>query len=402
MYETRTLMSEKMPLKVQLFGDFALRWGSETLLSGYGRKNKAIYLLQYLLVYRGKSFSRDALIQLLYDNEETENPVNALKIIVHRLRKLLESLGLPEYEYILYQSGKYGWNSAVPCELDTELFHRAVKLAEKESLSWEERLRHYQRAINLYNGELLPGLCSEDWVSPLSLYYQNLYHSAVQKAFRLLEEKGDFENMLDVSSRAAALFPYDEEIQILKIHSLCKKKQLREALSTYNATVEMLFNEFGVSPSAELLGAYREITLELPEARHSITDIRSSMAEKEQDKGAYYSNFQNFSDFYHLMVRNMERTGLSAYLMLCSLDDQSNYHRLQTAIKESLRKGDCFSRYSPSQYLILLTGINYENCEAVFRRIEDKFRRMCKGKCSAISYSVVSAVDTQWLDEKAV
>ena len=397
-------MAEKMPLKVIMLGDFALHWGSKAVLSGYSRSNKAIYLLQYLLAHRGKSFSRDALIQLLYQRDDTENPVNALKIIVHRLRKLLLSLGLPDQEYILYESGRYSWNSAIHCEVDSEFFDAAVKAAENTELPQEERLSLYQQAISVYSGEFLPGLSTEDWVIPLSLYYQNRYHSSIQIAFQLLEEKSDYEGMLTVSSRAAALFPYDEKIQILKIYSLYRNKQVKEALAAYNATVEMLFNEFGVNPSNELLNLYKEISQGLSDVRDSIGEIRDSIRQQEEDQGqgAYYSNFQNFSDSYHLMVRSLERTGLSAYLMLCTLEDPSDFHSLQTAIKESLRKCDCFTRYSPKQYLILLMGINYENCEIVFRRIEEKFRRSCRGKCFNLDYSVVSAVDTEWMDSKVV
>ena len=42
---------------------------------------------------------------------------------------------------------------------------------------------------------------------------------------------------------------------------------------------------------------------------------------------------------------------------------------LHRAVKGSLRRGDSFSKYSPSQFLILLVGVNQENCDMIFRRI---------------------------------
>jgi len=368
----------------------------------YARSNKVIYLLQYLLVHRQRSFSRDALIQLLYGREDTENPVNALKITVHRLRKLLSSSCLGDRDYILYENGRYGWNNAIHCEVDAELFENAVKKAERLEDSPEDQLKHYRKAISLYNGEFLPSLSTEDWVAPLSMYYQQQYHSGVQKAIRLLEMQGDMEGMLAIGRHAAALFPFDENMQIQKIYCLYKCKQIKEAIATYNATVDMLFNEYGVNPSQALVDMYNEISLGMPENRDSVGQIRDAIQENGDEKGAYYTNFQNFADSYHLMVRNLERTGLSAYLMLCTLEDQGDFDFLQTAIKDSLRKGDCFTRYSARQYLILLTGISYENCEIVFRRIRDRFNRSCRGKCYKLSYSVVSAVDTQWIDKKVV
>jgi DNA-binding SARP family transcriptional activator len=395
-------MQEKIPLKVQMLGDFALHFGTETILSGYSRSNKVIYLLQYLLVHRQRNFSRDALIQLLYGREDTENPVNALKITIHRLRKLLASACPENREYILYDSGRYGWNNAIPCEVDVELFDTAIQQAESMKDSPEEQLRLYKKAIDLYNGEFLPALSTEDWVAPLTMYYQQQYRNCVQNTLHLMEEQGDMEGMLTVGRHAAALFPYDEDMQILKIYCLYKCKQIKEAIATYNETVEMLFNEYGVSPSKELIDIYKEVSAGMPENRDSVVQIRDTIRENEEERGAYYTNFQNFVDSYHLIVRNLERTGLSAYLMLCTLEDQGDFDHLKTAIKDSLRKGDCFTRYSARQYLILLTGISYENCEVVFHRIEDKFRRYCRGRCYKLGYSVASAVDTSWIDRKVV
>lgn len=396
-------MADKTMLKVQTFGDFTLRLGSEVVMSATSRKNKVVYLLQYLLVHRDKDFSRDSLIKLLYGDDETKDPVNALKIIVHRLRKLLLSLGLPEFEYIIFEKGRYGWNNEIKCEVDIEVFDAAVKKTDEKTISEEDRLKLYLKIVDIYYGEFLPDLYAEDWVVPLSVHYQNLYHTTVHKVFDLLDKKGEYETMLGVSSRAAAIFPYDEEIQILKILSLHRKRLVKESIDAYNATVEMLLNEFGVNPSQELLEIYDEITKDISGVQDSILDIRNTISEndKSQGEGAYYSNFQSFESSYQLVVRNMERTGISAYLMLCTLDEKKDFDRLQTAIKEVLRKGDIFTRYSPNQYLILLMGIDYEKCEIVFKRIRKKFNLLCNKKCSGIYYSVASAVDTKWVEEKS-
>lgn len=48
--------------------------------------------------------------------------------------------------------------------------------------------------------------------------------------------------------------------------------------------------------------------------------------------------------------------------------------QLRNAIQYSLRRGDVFTRYSVSQYLILLPTISMENCEMVLKRILHNFR----------------------------
>lgn len=76
---------------------------------------------------------------------------------------------------------------------------------------------------------------------------------------------------------------------------------------------------------------------------------------------AYYCAYPSFVDIYHIIVRTMERSGRSVYLILCTVLDEKNLKKvsanLAEAIGETLRQGDTFTRYNMSQYLILL---NYQ------------------------------------------
>lgn len=92
------------------------------------------------------------------------------------------------------------------------------------------------------------------------------------------------------------------------------------------------------------------------------------------------------------------------YLMLCTLVDYKgqviqNQEKLRfrsdalyEAIEGSLRKGDAFTRYSPSQYLILLVRINKENCENIYKRIRRKLKELA-GPRAEIVYSAVSMAE---------
>ena len=87
------------------------------------------------------------------------------------------------------------------------------------------------------------------------------------------------------------------------------------------------------------------------------------------------------------MTRMLERNGQSVYLCLISVTDKNGKRivntkkqseaagKLRTVIQFSLRRGDVFTRYSVSQYLVLLSAINYENTEMVLDRIQANFKR---------------------------
>ena len=392
-------------LKVNFLGEFSLFYNDEVILESYSKNNKVVFLLQYLLYHRGKSFSKESLMELIYEEDEIENPENALKIIVYRLRRLLLTIGLPKADYIENSEGKYRWNSNIPCEIDTENFDEALKIANSPSLSNEKRLEYYLKAIDIYKGEFLERNSIQKWIVPARVYYQKAYVKAFKKSFEIMKEKQDYGLMYSVADKGTSIYPYDEEILFIKIFALHAMGKTKEAIREYTLAVDLILDEFGVAPSIELVKLFSEISSGAQSLTESVNDVKKHLNDMESDGGAYYCNFQNFADTYRFLTRGLERSGLSAFLMLCSitnnhgkpLEDEKlliDYSKhLKNATKDALRKGDLYTRYSTSQYLYLLVGINQENCRLVFERVENNFRKNIKNKPITINYKVVSAAD---------
>jgi len=109
-------------MKVNTFGGFSVSIDDKVVFHESGRQKKEIYLLMYILSNRRKGFTKNELIELLYKDSNIQDPGNALKILIHRLRKTLAEAGLPKGEYIIFHKGKYYWNKEVLVEIDTEVF----------------------------------------------------------------------------------------------------------------------------------------------------------------------------------------------------------------------------------------------------------------------------------------
>ena len=82
----------------------------------------------------------------------------------------------------------------------------------------------------------------------------------------------------------------------------------------------------------------------------------------------------------------MARSGESVYLCLLSIERPDGgkmkadvlgraAERMKMVIQSSLRASDIFSRYSVSQYVVLIPAATYENCEAVMARITRAFNK---------------------------
>lgn len=89
----------------------------------------------------------------------------------------------------------------------------------------------------------------------------------------------------------------------------------------------------------------------------------------------YYS-FAGFSDVCHVLYRNIERFGLSASIILCKLSaaDSGDVQKdisfeLQETIGQSIGNKDAYTKYSDTQFVILVMGDQAE-CDRVCSMIE--------------------------------
>ena len=63
---------------------------------------------------------------------------------------------------------------------------------------------------------------------------------------------------------------------------------------------------------------------------------------------------------------------------------------LAEAIQETLRRGDTYTRYNMSQYLVLLTGTRREDCHVATSRIDTSFRKKVSSRRVHVNYRVAS------------
>ena len=95
-------MKDNLPmLEVKALGGFSMRYGEKTISIGSGKSTKAVKLLQILvcsgdvLFPRGRTVSRERLLDMLYGNEDITDAANNLRVTTFRLKKMLVTAGLP-------------------------------------------------------------------------------------------------------------------------------------------------------------------------------------------------------------------------------------------------------------------------------------------------------------------
>ncbi len=397
----------KIKLQIQLFGGLAINYNGQSIAIGKNKTSKYIQLLEIVWLSGDNGISKDSMVNILYDREEQSNLNNSFNNLIYQMHKQLKKSGLPECEYIVNRNGFFYVDKNVEIESDVNSFIDYIEKA-RETDDQATEILCYKNAFELYKAELLPELSTQEWVIIKSVQLQKMYAECVVTLGNYYEKRKDYESMLRVYKKAAELYP-DDEWQIGEINALIGVDNYKEAYRIYNETVRYYTDELGITPSSDLIECYDKMSRQITNMPSKILQIRDDIIERREslekdDSGAYDCSYPSFIDAYHILSRNMERSGQSVYMMLLTIVDyegkkianqsklDAKSKLLQEAISITLRQGDTYCKYSSSQFLLLLVGTSKESCKVVYRRILNKYKILA-GPRAEIDYSVVSLAD---------
>ena len=385
-----SIANEKLMIK--MFGEFSIRRGHIVVSNDQSRTKKVWMLLEYLVANRHTEISQEKLIELLWDDEDCDAPLNALKNLIYRCRKTLSVLD-PEgkVDFIKFERNTYAWNNQLPLEIDIEEFDDCYKTAMRSNCSVEKRVDCFLRAISLYQGEFLPKSSYSSWVVSKNAYYASLYNECILRVAPYLSKDGDYDQIIRICEQAVSLYPFEEQVHKLLLTAYLKQKQPGKALRHYQHIVDLFYRELNVDLTESFQDLYTEISSGVNRIEHDLNIIKQDLQEEEERGGAFLCNYDVFKSLYRIQARSMMRTGQSVYVALFTLNNrlgdvplekilESAMPLLQECVVQSLRKGDIVSKYSSAQYVVILPLTNYENGEKVLKRIANRFKMCYRGK----------------------
>lgn len=383
-------------IKITMFGGFKIESGGEAIQDTAARTHQLWHLIEYLVVFRHKTISQDELIAVLWPDNNIENPSNALKNLVYRIRSLFSSQNLPHARnMVMFNRGCYQWNNSLTTYVDTEGFEELYRQASTSDLSSDEKIKKYMEAIDVYKGDFLPGSCFENWVVPISSYYRSMYFRCVYAALGMLYDQGRYSEIEMICKKALLIDQFEENVHKHLIMSMIKQGLQTQALAHYNLVADLFFRELGVNLSASMRELYREIIKTTHDVETDINIVKEDLREPEQTTGAFYCEYEVFKNFYRLEARTAARSGQAIFISLLTIADPKGgtleikmqskvMDILFEIIKGSLRKGDVFSRFSATQYVLMLPTLTYENCTMVMDRIIKRYKQTYRSKAVEI------------------
>ena len=392
-------MLEDNKVYVSMLGGFELKYCNKQISENSNRSKKMWNLLAYIITYRNVPILQSEFIDNLWPDEESSNPVNALKTSLFRIRTILEEIATSKEQFIVSSRGSYQWNPAIECVVDVQEFERLCKLASDTNLDDNDRIKYYSEAINLYKGDFLPKLSAELWVIPLATHYHALYLESSKALIELLEKKELYEDMVSYCLEAIKIEGFDEKLHCLLVRAFMRQGNNTAALNHYEKATEILYNNLGVKPSDELRALYFEIIKTQKTLEMNLDRIIDNLKEAEYKPGAFVCDYGIFQEIYRIEARQSTRDGRSVYIALLTvfnskselppLDELTRVMpRLLTSIKDCLRRGDVIAKYSGAQYVIMLPNINYEDGIMVMDRIVNNYYKNNRKSLLQLKYKL--------------
>lgn len=371
---------------VTTLGSFNVLKNNTSLTSLHPGSKKIWELFKFMLTHQSRSFTPEALLESLWPSESYADPRGTLRRQMHRLRQILgESDSTDENNnLILYSNGYYRWNHHAKTVIDVEIFEKEVQRADSlKHSNPKEALNHYQKAIELYQGEYLPDCTEHQWVFSVRNSYRRIFHKAVLLLGELADRKIDAPILLSTYEKSIQLDYYEEDFHLLYMDTLMQLGEKKTALQHYEQVTGFFYHEMGVAPSSPLKSMYKKI-LAAEKLHHSIDTLHSELESDETAEFAFYCEPITFRSIYDLEKRRSDRNGYQTIISLVTVGDLDSPHLstkecdLKPFIKHlthSLRKGDVLTQWNEKQILVLLPGLREEMMNKVMSRVLQDYEK---------------------------
>ena len=368
-------------IKVQMLGEYSISCRGAVVGGPNNLSHKVKNLLAYLLYHHRRMIPVEELVSVLGGEDKNAAPVAAFRTMLYRVRRTVEPLqAMMDQPLIVTRNGLCGWNPEAAIGLDTERFEMMCRTGAQDGT---EDVAYHRRALELYRGDFLRGLASEQWVEPLAEYYRGLYLTEVETAAPVLIEGGLASSAEECCCESLRQNPYHEPLYRWLMRARAAQDNRKGAAEAYESLRSRLYEDLGVMPEEETQQLYWSI---MHNGERALTpeDIRAQLRECDPVSGAFICDYRLFKFFYQAEARAAARRGDAIHIGVLSVFAHKGktlpargleraMDQLRIQIQKNLRSGDIAARCSPSQYILMLVQANYENSKQVCDRIVRTF-----------------------------
>jgi len=241
-----TDFKSKALLHVETLGQFKTKRAEESISNKTWGRDKTIQLFEFLIANRHrKSLHKEVIMDMLWEDADDRD----FKVAMHGINKALEPNrpARTEPTFIIRQGLSYQLDLS-KIWVDVEAFEKLITVGNQATNEHPEiAIKAYQQAIELYNGPFLPNRIYEDWPAEERERTQVLILNTYISLAELLLNVNPTET-IRLTQKAIAIDPCWEDAYRIQMQAYQAKGNRPQALKTYKTCVEILDEEYGISP----------------------------------------------------------------------------------------------------------------------------------------------------------
>lgn len=384
---------------VRLLGEIEVKYKGNIISEKTTRSKKVWNLLAYIVMHKDRLLLQSDIMDNIWPDDASTNPVSALKTSLFRIRGLLSELATDGEEFIISSRGAYRWNTDIECKIDAIEFEKLCEQSEGSNLNSDEKIAILEEAINMYYGDFLKRFANDLWVIPLITHYHSLYVEKVKRLLSLLDQKGRYVDMQKYALNAIRVESYDEKIHAYVVKAFMMLDNNTAAIAHYNKASKILLANLGIQPSKELRGLYLEILKKQKSLETNLDLIIDDLKEAEYQKGAFICDYGIFKETYKIVTRQAARFNRTVSIVLMTVCESNGelpdlntlnkvMEKLGLVIKHDLRRGDVISKYSGAQFVIMLPDAKYKDAIMITNRIIKSYYHHNRKSLIQIKYNI--------------
>lgn len=376
-------------LQIGLLGPFYLLINQQEVQQSDWKSKKALTMLKYLASRHGQRVSSDALIELLWpDNDGVDSTSNLHTAVWYARRHLTTAAGSNAESPLRYSNGTYWLDLGGGC-VDLDLFDsHVIKSQDLEESNPEMALFHCEAALQLYRGDLLCEEPYEDWTIASRAQYRELFFQVALRAAKLLmSHRKDYAEATALSRKALEKDPFREEFYQVGIQGLIQNNRYLEAMNLYNNYRELLYGEFGLEPSP----AIQEVIAQIKQGRNSINNLPHTPTHFVQ--GAYIIGRSELQTLFETEKRRLRRTGSNFAIIIINTtetQEQGLSTKMFSILQRTLRHSDLICQFSPTTVVLFLPDTDAAGSRALLNRIRILLKQKLEDSTS-LAYDILNS-----------
>ncbi len=355
-------MSER--INIRLFDRFEIIKGDTPILTNLTNTRKTKLFVAYLLVNRDRPISHQELFELLWSGEDYANPSTALRTLLYRFRSMIDREGADALQgAIISHRGTYQWNSELDVSIDALDFSALAEAGLDPTISATRRKEYLSKAIDVYEGPLLPDFSSEPWLIAKSASYREMYVETVMAYIDLLKKDNQPAKIVQVCERALELAGTSE---LIELEAQIARLSIADPDASAKESVIAYYNEV------------RELSVRLQDE----TDrMQAELQEEVMEQEAFLCDYTTFKELYNLQRRVQSRSKSTIFLGLVDIrfsesdsdDPLYNEKSMKDVIsccQRTLRVGDAVCRKADTEIAIMFPAKTFEDAVGVLERLK--------------------------------